>query len=113
LLAESAAPVVTLPDDRLVSGNPAEGKRLIGTTIKCRAVIAVAHTLLLLVYQVLQTNKPFEDRRGPPMDERQKQRLIRHHPVGSASWVSPFKQSRPPRQTAAYWAKPTTENAPT
>jgi hypothetical protein len=32
--------------------------------------------LLLLVYQVLQTNQPFEDRTAPPMDERQKQRLI-------------------------------------
>jgi len=46
---------------------------------KAPAVIAVAHTLLLLVYQVLQTKQPFEDRTAPPMDERQKQRLIRHH----------------------------------
>ena len=46
---------------------------------KAPAIIAVAHTLLLLVYQVLQTNKPFEDRTAPPIDERQKQRLIRHH----------------------------------
>ena len=46
---------------------------------KAPAIIAVAHTLLLLVYQVLQTKRPFEDRTAPPMDERQKQRLIRHH----------------------------------
>jgi transposase len=46
---------------------------------KAPAIIAVAHTLLLLVYQVLQTNKPFEDRTAPPLDEWQKQRLIRHH----------------------------------
>ena len=46
---------------------------------KAPAIIAVAHTLLLLVYQVLQTKKAFEDRTAPPLDERQKQRLIRHH----------------------------------
>ena len=46
---------------------------------KAPALIAVAHTLLLLVYQILQTNKPFEDRTAPPLDEAQKQRLIRHH----------------------------------
>jgi transposase len=47
---------------------------------KAPAIIAVAHTLLLLIYQVLQTKTPFEDRTAPPLlDERQKQRLIRHH----------------------------------
>jgi transposase len=46
---------------------------------KAPAVIAVAHILLLLVYQVLHTHKPFEDRTAPPLEERQKQRLIRHH----------------------------------
>ena len=46
---------------------------------KAPAIIAVAHSLLLLVYQVLQTKKAFEDRTAPPLDERQKQRLIRHH----------------------------------
>jgi transposase len=46
---------------------------------KAPAIVAVAHTLLLLVYQVLQTQTPFQDRTAPPLDERQKQRLIRHH----------------------------------
>jgi transposase len=46
---------------------------------KAPALIAVAHTLLVLVYQVLQTKEPFADRTAPPLDERQKQRLIRHH----------------------------------
>jgi hypothetical protein len=46
---------------------------------KAPAIIAVAHTLLLLVYQVLQSKQAFEDRTAPPMDERQKERLIRHH----------------------------------
>ena len=46
---------------------------------KAPAIIAVAHTLLLLAYQVLQSKQPFEDRTARPMDERQKERLIRHH----------------------------------
>jgi transposase len=46
---------------------------------KAPAVIAVAHTLLGLVYQVLSTHRPFEDRQAPPLDERQRQRMIRHH----------------------------------
>src|SRR5215831_18783776 len=53
---------------------------------KAPAIIAVAHTLLLLVYQVLQTNKPFEDRTAPPIDERQKQRLICHHIRRLGKW---------------------------
>jgi len=46
---------------------------------KAPAIVAVAHLLLLLAYQVLRTHKPFEDRTVPPLDERQKERLIRHH----------------------------------
>jgi len=46
---------------------------------KAPALIAVAHTLLRLVYQVLQTKQPFQDRTLPPLSEQQKQRLIRHH----------------------------------
>jgi transposase len=46
---------------------------------KAPALIAVAHTLLQLVFQVLQTKQPFQDRTAPPLDERHKQRLIRHH----------------------------------
>jgi transposase len=43
------------------------------------ALIAVAHTLLGLVYQVLSTGKPYVEHRSAPLDERQKQRIIRHH----------------------------------
>jgi transposase len=46
---------------------------------KAPAVVAVAHVLLLLVYQVLSTHRPFEDRTAPALDERQKERMIRHH----------------------------------
>ena len=35
--------------------------------------------MLVLIYQVLKTHKPFTDRHAPPLDERQKQRMIRHH----------------------------------
>jgi transposase len=46
---------------------------------KAPALVAVAHTLLRLIYKVLETNQPFEDWTAPPLDERQRQRLIRHH----------------------------------
>jgi Transposase and inactivated derivatives len=43
------------------------------------ALIAVAHTMLRLVYEVLSTGKPYIEHGPPPLDERQKQRIIRHH----------------------------------
>ena len=43
------------------------------------AVVAVAHDLLKLAYFVLQRGTPYEEERGKPMSEQQKQRLIRHH----------------------------------
>jgi transposase len=43
------------------------------------ALIAVAHTLLQLVFQVLSTGKPYVERGQPPLDERQRNRIIRHH----------------------------------
>jgi transposase len=46
---------------------------------KAPATVAVAHTLLLLAYQIMRTRQPFQDRAAPPLDERQKQRLIQHH----------------------------------
>ena len=46
---------------------------------KSPAVVAIAHTLLILVYQVLRTGQPYQDRRLPVLEQRQKQRLIRHH----------------------------------
>ncbi len=44
-----------------------------------KALVAVAHTLLVLVYQVLSQGKPYQERTRPLQDERQRQRLIRHH----------------------------------
>jgi transposase len=46
---------------------------------KAPALIAVAHQLLVLVYQVLDTNQPYQERGTPPLLESQRQRLIRHH----------------------------------
>lgn len=46
---------------------------------KAPAVVAVAHSLLLLVYQVLRTGQPYQPEGGPVLSEQQKQRIIRHH----------------------------------
>jgi transposase len=46
---------------------------------KAPALIAVSHLMLILIYRVLQTRQPFEDRKLPPLGESQKQRMIRHH----------------------------------
>jgi transposase len=43
------------------------------------ALIAIAHQLMILVYQVLDTGKPYQERGATALDENQKQRLIRHH----------------------------------
>jgi len=40
-------------------------------------VVAIGH--LLLAYFVLQRGTPYKEKRGSPMSEHQKQRLIRHH----------------------------------
>jgi transposase len=49
----------------------AEGKK--------RAIVAVAHTLLVLVYEVLGQTKPYQERQTPALEERHRKRLIRHH----------------------------------
>ena len=49
----------------------AEGKK--------RAIVAVAHTLLVLVYEVLGQTKPYQERQTPAVEERHRKRLIRHH----------------------------------
>ena len=43
------------------------------------AVVAIGHDLLKLAYFVLQRGTPYEEKRGSPISEEQKQRLIRHH----------------------------------
>jgi len=46
---------------------------------KAPAVVAIAHTLLILTYQVLTTGQAYQDKQTPALDQRQKQRMIRHH----------------------------------
>jgi transposase len=47
---------------------------------KNSALVAVAHTLLQLIYEVLRTGQPYQDRNAPPLlSEQQRERLIRHH----------------------------------
>jgi transposase len=43
------------------------------------AVVAIAHDLLKLSYCVLKRGTAYEEQRGQPMSDKQKQRLIRHH----------------------------------
>lgn len=43
------------------------------------ALVAISHTLLLLVYRVLETGTPYTPRDAPPLTETQRKRLIRHH----------------------------------
>ncbi len=49
----------------------AEGKK--------RAIVAVAHNLLVLVYHVLATGQPYQERGAGILEEQQKHRCIRHH----------------------------------
>jgi transposase len=44
-----------------------------------KAVVAVAHHLLVLAYFVLQRQTPYEEKRGNPPTEEQRQRLIHHY----------------------------------
>jgi transposase len=44
-----------------------------------RALIAIAHALVVLIYQVLRTGKPYREQDSSPMEANRKSRLIRHH----------------------------------
>jgi transposase len=46
---------------------------------KKKAIVAIAHTLLVVIYHVLSQSKPYQERGRPPIEEHQRQRLIRHH----------------------------------
>jgi hypothetical protein len=46
---------------------------------KNSALLAVADTILQLVYEVLRTGQPYRDRQAPALSGQQKDRLIRHH----------------------------------
>jgi transposase len=53
--------------------------RLIPRTGKKRAVVAVAHSMLTLIYQMLSTNTPYRKAAEETEYERTRQRYIRHH----------------------------------
>jgi transposase len=46
---------------------------------KAPALVAVAHTILHLVYQVLRSGQPYRERQMSALSAPQKERLIRHH----------------------------------
>lgn len=74
---------------------------------KAPAVIAVAHTLLMLVYQVLSTRQPYQERGQPVLNEKQKQRIIRHHvrrlgKLGVKVHSAPLPLKRRTRATKAH-----------
>jgi transposase len=43
------------------------------------AIVAVSHSILVLVHAVLQRGTPYEERRDQPLQEKHRERLIRHH----------------------------------
>jgi transposase len=46
---------------------------------KAPALIATAHMLLILIYNVLRTGEPYSEKRDRPLSEPQRQRMIHHH----------------------------------
>jgi transposase len=46
---------------------------------KKRALVAIAHTVLVLVYRSLSTGQTYEERGAVELKQRKRQRLIRHH----------------------------------
>jgi hypothetical protein len=62
---------------------------------KNSALLAVAYTILQLVYQVLRTGQPYLDRQAPALCGQQKDRLIRHHVRRLGNLRSEFIRSAP------------------
>lgn len=44
-----------------------------------RALVAIAHALLILIYNALATGEPYRERGTIELDEAKRRRLIRHH----------------------------------
>lgn len=53
--------------------------RLAGGGNRKRALMAIAHSLLGLIYIALTTRQPYQERGAIELDEAKRQRLIRHH----------------------------------
>jgi len=74
-------------------GDPKRGRLI--------AVVAIAHDLLKLAYFVLQRGMPYEESRGNPMSEQQKQRLIQHHIRRLGKLGIPVRLSSPPARSTS------------
>ncbi|HEY1576574.1 MAG TPA: IS110 family transposase [Terracidiphilus sp.] len=46
---------------------------------KKRALVAIAHTVLVLIYRSLSTGQPYQERGAVEVNERKRKRLIQHH----------------------------------
>src|SRR6516164_6965152 len=55
----------------------AQGRRLTHRRGKKRAVVAVAHTILIIVYHVLQRQQPYQDLGSNYFDERERSTIAR------------------------------------
>jgi transposase len=51
----------------------------LATRGKKRALVAIAHTLVVLLYRTLATGQPYQERGSVEVSEPKRQRLIRHH----------------------------------
>jgi hypothetical protein len=63
---------------------------------KSPAVVAIGYTLLALIYPVLLTGKPYQDKRLPVLDQPKKQRMLRHHICRLGRLVLPSIPRDPP-----------------
>jgi len=68
---------------------------------KNSALVAVAHTMVQLVYEVLRTGQPYQDRHAPPLSEQHKERLIRHHVRRLGKLGVRVHSHRPPSSTTS------------
>jgi transposase len=64
---------------KMKSGHLREKFRRLAPHSRPKAVVAIAHDLLILTWNVLQRGTPYEEKKGVPMSPEQQQRLIRHH----------------------------------
>jgi transposase len=55
----------------------AQGQRLTRRRGKKRAVVAVAHTILIIAYHVLQRRQPYQDLGSHYFDERERSAIVR------------------------------------
>jgi transposase len=53
-------------------------RRLAGRRGKKKAIVAVAHKILVIVYNLLRTGEMYQERGAQALDERQKDRLLNH-----------------------------------